>query len=241
MTNIVSDEKKFKLLLKLFLIIIGTIVVISLVRTILVSGTIEYQTFFKEILFSLVAAFFIASVVYIVMNKEIRKFNTKIMRFALRDGLTGLYNRHYFNEFITHFSSKRSEDVSFAIAFIDIDDFKTVNDKLGHDAGDCILKSLAVLLQDSIRKKDIVCRYGGEEFIIIFNNIDKGTALIKIEQMRINTQNMVFNCKEKEITISAGLSFGTKDDDIKKIIQEADTALYRAKDAGKNCVKVFAL
>ena len=123
--------------------------------------------------------------------------------------------------------------------FIDIDKFKQVNDTLGHATGDCMLKILALKLKSSVRPSDILCRYGGEEFIIIISDISKERALAKAEQIRVDIQDMIFDCKQQSITISVGLSFGSRDDDINQVIEESDQALYIAKESGRNCVKVF--
>jgi len=239
-----SKREKKELTFKAITIILSTIFLLSLIRALIFDGDffdlINICTLFiQEFSVSLLSALFVLSVLYIFTNKEIYSFNNKAMTFAFTDALTGLYNRHYLNDFLTKSSSMRKDDANYAVLFIDIDNFKLVNDSLGHMAGDCILKTLALKLKSLTRPKDILCRYGGEEFIIIFNDIPKEKALEKAEETRVCVENMLFDCEQKSITISIGLNFGNNESNIDESIQEADKALYMAKNAGRNCVRVF--
>ncbi|MDA3908159.1 MAG: GGDEF domain-containing protein [Sulfurimonas sp.] len=200
-----------------------------------------YNLIFKELFFSIASAISIIAILYLFIEKEIMRVNSKAVTYAFTDALTGLNNRHYLNDFIAKFTSLRKYDSTFAIVFIDIDRFKLVNDTLGHSTGDCILKNLALSLQSVIRPGDMLCRYGGEEFMIIFCDIFKADALNKVEQIRDSIEKRSFDCKEQKITISAGISFGSRDDDITEVMEYSDKALYMAKNAGRNCVKVFNL
>lgn len=240
-----SKREKKELIFKTVTILLATIFLLSLIRALIFDGDffdlINICTLFiQEFSVSILSALFVLSILYIFTNKEIYNFNNKAMTYAFTDALTGLYNRHYLNDFVTKSSFMRKDDAQYAVLFIDIDNFKLVNDSLGHMAGDCILKTLALKLKSLTRPKDILCRYGGEEFIIIFSDIPEGKALEKAEETRVSVENMLFDCQQVNITISIGLSFGNNESDINGSIQEADKALYIAKNAGRNCVRVFS-
>ncbi|MEA2091829.1 MAG: GGDEF domain-containing protein [Campylobacterota bacterium] len=235
-------ERNFKIIT----ILLITLILLSAVRVLLfhfdsINTTLIYIIAAKELFFSILSATFILIILYVFIKKEIQVVNTKALNYAFTDGLTGLYNRHYLNDFLEKFTPLHKEEASYAVLFIDIDKFKQVNDTLGHVTGDCILKILALKLKSLTRSSDILCRYGGEEFIIIFSDISKESAMAKAEQMRVDIQDMIFDCKQQSITASIGLSFGGRDDDINQVIEEADQALYMAKESGRNCVKVSTL
>ncbi len=241
-----NDKEKKRLISKIIFIVISALIVLSILRVSILDYNIIdisqiYNLFFKELFFSISFIVFLVIILYFFIEKEVIRINSRAINYAYTDALTGLNNRHYLNDFLEKFKSLRNEDSTFAVVFIDIDRFKLVNDSLGHLTGDCILKNLSLSLQSVIRPGDILCRYGGEEFLIIFCDIFKQDALSKIEQIRESTQRRTFDCKEQKITISAGISFGSRDDDINEVMERSDRALYKAKDAGRNCVKVYNL
>ena len=236
-------EKK-QLIFKIIIILFISLVVLSIVRVSLVHSDISdssliYALIAKELLFSFLSAAFIMITLYALIKKEFYSVNTKAVKYAFTDALTGLYNRHYLNDFLDKFTALRKKDTNFAVIFIDIDHFKKVNDSLGHSTGDCVLKNLSSAFKFLTRPEDILCRYGGEEFVIIFNDISKKAALSKAEQIRQKVEDMAFECEQKHITISLGLSMGESEDNITQTLEEADLALYIAKGAGRNCVKFF--
>ncbi|WP_373001694.1 GGDEF domain-containing protein [Sulfurimonas sp.] len=242
----ISHQEKKRLIYKIIFIVISALIVLSVMRVLLLHYDVSdisliYSLIFKELFFSVSSAIFIIAILYLFIEKEIMRVNSKAVTYAFTDALTGLNNRHYLNDFLEKFTSIRKDDSNFAVVFIDIDRFKLVNDTLGHSTGDCILKSLALSLQSLIRPGDTLCRYGGEEFVIIFCDIFKQDALSKVEQIRDSIERRSFECKEQKITISAGISFGSRDDDINEVMEHSDRALYMAKDAGRNCVKVYNL
>lgn len=235
----ITNKEKRKLVLKVVTIILTALVFLSIFRVLFIYGSVTYIFFIKEFVFSIISALFVILILYIVTKKEFLKIHTKVRNYAFTDGLTGLYNRHYLNDFLQKFSVLQKKDSFFAVAFIDIDKFKEINDMLGHEAGDCILKCLALKLKSLTRSTDILCRYGGEEFLIIYNDISKEDMLEKMEQIREEVQHHHFKCKHTNITVSIGVSLGNKDDGINRVMQESDKALYIAKSAGRNCVKLF--
>ena len=240
----ISTKEKRYLIFRIIFISLLVLGILFLIRILYINQYLEdsdlvYVNMTREILFSLTSMFITGVVLYKVIKTDIQKINEKAINYAFTDVLTGLYNRRYLNDFLEKFTSLRKEDANFAIAFIDIDNFKKVNDTLGHTTGDCILKYFALKLQSLTRSKDIICRYGGDEFIIVLSDISAKDAFEKLEEIRVTSQNMLFHCKQESITISAGLSFGSRGDDINMVMEKADRALYAAKDAGRNCVKAF--
>ncbi|MEA2100224.1 MAG: GGDEF domain-containing protein [Campylobacterota bacterium] len=239
----INNRERKNLIIKIIFITLISLAIFSVGRVLFLYDTVtddylRYLFILKEMLISMFAAIFVFSILY-DDKKELYRMNNKAINYAFRDALTGLYNRRYLDDFLEKFSVFQKEDSKFAIIFIDIDNFKEINDNFGHISGDCILKSLAVKLNSLVRSKDILCRYGGEEFVVVLSDISKEDAYKKGEQIRITIQDMLFKCKKESITVSVGLSFGNKDDDINRLIDEADKALYMAKGAGKNCIKVF--
>jgi diguanylate cyclase (GGDEF)-like protein len=166
----------------------------------------------------------------------------QIKETAITDKLTDLYNRRYFMDILKREIVRCNESKSFlTTAMIDIDDFKHYNDTNGHIKGDTLLKNISNILKKEVRSTDIVGRYGGEEFIIIFPDTRNDKALEIIENIRKNIESYDFEGKELQpmgkVTISAGLitsldrSLTDKD-----LIELADKALYEAKTSGKNRV-----
>ncbi len=154
------------------------------------------------------------------------------------DGLTGVYNHSFFHDLLdTEISRSDRYKYNFSLLMIDIDDFKTVNDNYGHQAGDTILKELSLIFESLVRKTDSVARYGGEEFAIILSLTSKEQG----RQFADRIVNGIATSKVKGIpssetlTISAGLA-GYPDDASTQetLIERADEALYKAKSMGKN-------
>ncbi len=164
--------------------------------------------------------------------------------FSKCDSLTGLYNRGYFEESLSgEISRSRRYNTEFSIIFLDLDDFKKVNDSCGHLAGDFVLKKVANLIKSEKREEDVVARYGGEELVIILPETNKVNTIIKAERIRRKIQDMplVFDGKEIEISVSGGVATFPQDaPEANKLIQCADQALYRAKSEGKNRICLFS-
>jgi len=159
---------------------------------------------------------------------------------AITDPLTKLYNRRFFFQKASE-ELVRARGYSFPLSFFifDIDHFKHYNDSNGHPEGDKLLASMASLVSDITRKVSILARYGGEEFIVLLPNIDKETAFTYAERVRRLIEDNHFPHKEKQplgvISISGGISeFPTDGDTLEKLIELADTALYRSKEDGRN-------
>ncbi len=160
---------------------------------------------------------------------------------ATTDALTGLANRRTINErAAVLFAKAREEQGAFSIAVIDIDHFKQVNDRFGHDAGDVVLKGVARVLDETLRGHNFVGRQGGEEFVVLFDAADHDEANAAADRLRaaVERESFVEGEQRIEITVSIGLAMKRPDDTgFQAILRRADRALYAAKDAGRNCVR----
>ncbi|MEL7648849.1 MAG: GGDEF domain-containing protein [Sedimentibacter sp.] len=160
----------------------------------------------------------------------------ELLRLSTIDSLTGIFNRAKFNEELIrciNYSRRYSTDLTVAI--IDLDDFKKVNDKYGHLAGDKLIIDFVNIVKDTIRITDIFARWGGEEFVLIFPNTDIEEAVDISERLRKNIERHEFDSVRK-MTCSFGVAQLTKSDDLSSILIKADQKLYSAKKSGKNVV-----
>jgi diguanylate cyclase (GGDEF)-like protein len=158
---------------------------------------------------------------------------------ANRDFLTGLYNRRYFFKNVTeYFNEAVAHDESFAIAMIDIDHFKNINDTYGHDAGDKAIIEFSELLRANTDHQDVVARFGGEEFCVILKDVSPSTAKDIMEKLRLKTQNSVtITDKGDEIRFTISIGLATHyEDTLEATINQADLLLYEAKNSGRNKV-----
>lgn len=177
--------------------------------------------------------------------KDLRKAEKKLIDMASYDFLTGLFNRReLFNRAEKEVSRSHRFGTPVSVILIDIDFFKKLNDNYGHAIGDTVLKELSNQFLKTLRDYDIVCRYGGEEFVVVTPETDLETAIILAERLRCAALQLVIPYgSEKEISpihisISAGVAQMIKDEGIEKTISRADAALYCAKKAGRNRVEV---
>ncbi|WP_103600453.1 GGDEF domain-containing response regulator [Campylobacter concisus] len=165
----------------------------------------------------------------------------KIANFANRDFLTGVYNRRFFYSDVEEYVQVAEEtNEPYAFAMIDVDYFKKINDKYGHDGGDRVLKSIAKILNDNTKGSDIVARFGGEEFCVVLKKINKEEAVKFFVNLRAKVaENKVTIKKEKvKVTISIGVSFGNGHCEIDDMLEACDSALYIAKENGRNRVEI---
>ncbi|MHA0856552.1 GGDEF domain-containing protein [Paenibacillus sp. CMAA1364] len=153
-----------------------------------------------------------------------------------KDPLTQLYNRRAFNYYYDQYINETTY-VQLAIAFLDIDHFKKINDNYGHIFGDRVLQRVSKLITDHARHDDIIARYGGEEFVIIFPNCNSNDAVATVERIRKVIENEVFQQNEQtvNITLSAGIAY-TPNTNPRLLLKAADEALYKAKNNGRNLV-----
>jgi len=161
---------------------------------------------------------------------------------AYIDGLTGLYNRKHFFE-LANADVERAQRLEQTIytAMLDLDFFKKVNDTYGHAAGDLVLKTTAGVVRQTIRAYDLLCRYGGEEFVLLILDLDATEAFNLVERIRENIESAIINYEgiDIKITCSIGLANFLRTDTLESSIKKSDEALYVAKDSGRNQVKMF--
>jgi diguanylate cyclase (GGDEF)-like protein/PAS domain S-box-containing protein len=159
-------------------------------------------------------------------------------RFALLDPLTSLPNRRYLEtQIYSHLEEFRRAGWAFGVLFMDIDDFKLVNDRWGHEAGDRVLKMVARTLDANSRLFDIVGRWGGEEFVAVIHNVDEKILHEIAERFRILVgQSVLTDLGSLRVTISVGVTLARTGDTLESAVRRADENLYRAKQAGKNRV-----
>ena len=174
------------------------------------------------------------------LNKILIYEHTKEL--AITDDLTGIFNRRYFNQsFEMEIQRANRYNHSLSILMLDLDNFKTYNDVNGHLMGDEVLKKVSQVLENILRKTDLVARFGGEEFIIMLPEISKDQSQRVANKLRREIEKSQFVNEETlpqgRLTISVGLSVFPDDSrDPQKLIQYADEALYDAKAKGRNCV-----
>ena len=159
---------------------------------------------------------------------------------ALTDGLTGLYNRRHASKRLEEeIARARRNRTGLCVAMCDVDHFKAINDEFGHSAGDRVLQQIARSLTEYVRRNDVVARWGGEEFLVIFSEIKLTAARIVAERLRGRLANtpQVEGGPDK-ISVSIGLARLGSGSTAETLIEEADQALYRAKARGRNRVEV---
>lgn len=169
---------------------------------------------------------------------ENSNYQSAIEKMAVSDRLTGLYNRNYL-----YTTGKEILNIYpfSSVAICDIDFFKKVNDTYGHDIGDKVLVNVARVTSDSLSEKDVMVRFGGEEFVIIFPGKDIKVCRIEVEKIRETiSQSIVHVTSDKSlsVTVSYGMSTFQKGEDLDAAIKKSDVALYRAKESGRNRVEI---
>ena len=175
--------------------------------------------------------------------RKIEQLQKTLQEQANHDALTGLYNRHYLYATLDReLARARRERQPVVVMMIDIDDFKQVNDTYGHQAGDKALTALSGLLRSGVRSCDIACRYGGEEFLVLMPGISALLAADRAEVFRLQFSQLPVACSSGEFwaTISIGVAaYPGHGSSMDAVIKAADDALYEAKRAGKNCIRVW--
>jgi len=167
----------------------------------------------------------------------------RVKQLAYLDGLTGIFNRRFFElRFIEEIDRARRYGTGMAVIMADIDQFKRLNDEFGHVLGDEVLRQVSSLFHQQLRKIDVVCRYGGEEFGILLTQTDAHHAMNVAEKLRRMVASWQFPGVPRTVTISAGAAAfpdhgATRDD----LVRAADSALYAAKQTGRNKICLATL
>jgi len=175
--------------------------------------------------------------------RELESSQAKADYLAYHDPLTGLYNRVNFEEYLSHalFIAKRNQNM-LAILFIDLDRFKVINDTLGHDIGDEVLITVAGRLKSALRESDFISRWGGDEFVVILENLVTASEAAVVATNIIDILKEPMNIKSHHLitTASIGISlYPENGEDANTLIKHADSAMYLAKDMGKNNFRYY--
>ena len=172
---------------------------------------------------------------------EIKQNESRLLEMSIRDPLTNLYNRRYITNRLSTFLSKWSRSpTAGSVAIIDLDHFKIINDTFGHLGGDSVLVRMSSLIKDNVRPYDLVGRYGGEEFIVIFDDTDKYTASKVVNRILslVNDVQFGFEGQNIRVTFSCGIAdsneFDLENLSIGSITALADLRMYKAKNGGRN-------
>ncbi len=194
------------------------------------------KLFFHSALFCII---FLLLITNHLFTKHVNQREAAYKLMANTDSLTELYNRRYFGKIIEkQIEFMRRYHSTFSLVSIDIDFFKTVNDRFGHAAGDTVLKQFATLLKENSRLNDYVARIGGEEFVIVLPETDKLAAFKMAETFRANIEKYTFNLghnKSLQLTVSIGIQECEASNlSSDKLLEQADKALYCAKESGRN-------
>lgn len=173
----------------------------------------------------------------IALREYLRRIYNLALYFKRRadKDITGAFSRQFFEDIIKieHARVVRNPNSKMSLAIIDIDFFKKYNDTYGHRAGDELLKNLADLMKKEFRTSDIVCRYGGEEFVAILSGSDGSQAMVAAKRVREKIK------KKLKITVSIGICQDSAKFSIEQLIKNADFSLYRAKKQGRNREQLF--
>ncbi len=173
-----------------------------------------------------------------------KTFEHQLTYLATHDYLTGVPNRYYFEETLKRAVAKAARGVKSALLFMDIDNFKLINDTKGHSAGDGILIKVVEILKSNIRKSDFLARLGGDEFAILLENISLEKAILTAETLRDIVDRSNIHLPNYNLTHNISISIGVVavdgTMDSQKLLALADTALYMAKDSGRNRISVIS-
>ncbi len=184
---------------------------------------------------------------FVLFGNFLGKKDENLGHLAITDGLTGIYNHRHLHESLTQeIERAKRYNTPLTCLMLDIDDFKKVNDEQGHPFGDYVLKKIAHVLLETMRRTDIVGRYGGEEFLVLMPHTHTQAALPIAERLIAAIQNCPFETKNHavQVTASIGLAtFPTPEHGVKgknSLLSAVDQALYKAKREGKNRISIWA-
>ncbi|MDI1472713.1 GGDEF domain-containing protein [Thermodesulfovibrio sp. 1176] len=174
---------------------------------------------------------------------RMRFYTLVLSRETVIDPLTDIYNKKFFYEMAQkEFDYFKRYGRKFSLLFIDIDDFKKINDRYGHLSGDMVLQEIAKRLQKAVRKNDMVFRFGGEEFVVLLHGANSERAISIAERIRqevANEEIKIYEDNKISITISCGVATVNESiKDVQELVDRADIAMYKAKQSGKNRVSL---
>ena len=177
-------------------------------------------------------------------GKELQESREHFRHAAFHDALTGLANRTLFTEHLRLALGRvhQNEDYRFCVLFLDLDRFKNINDSLGHPCGDELLVLVARRLETCVRQTDVVARFGGDEFAILLDGLQRPSEAIQVAEKVLQTISAPFKLTNHEAITTASIGVALSSTNYKEaedIIRDADTAMYRAKDSGKARFEIF--
>ena len=194
--------------------------------------------FFLNVGISLLILFFVIYTLFLLKRENEKLFNK-----ATYDQLTGLYNRMFFlSEFDILKALADRNNKKLVVMFIDLDGFKDINDSLGHEIGDEVLKEIAKRIKNSVRGSDVVARFGGDEFLIMLSEIDKKNRIITIADKLLTEIKKPIFIENTENRVSASIGISIYPDDgnnINELVKNADISMYKSKNAGKDRITFY--
>lgn len=169
------------------------------------------------------------------------RHEAQLQELSIRDHLTNLFNRRHLEETLEREIQRAvRKQHPLGVIMLDVDHFKHINDSFGHAAGDIVLQELGKFLAGQVRHSDIVCRYGGDEFVLVLPESPRNITKERAEHLRDSVKNLSIKCENPTritITISQGVAvFPADGSTVETILKSADTALYQAKHDGSNLV-----
>jgi diguanylate cyclase (GGDEF)-like protein len=185
----------------------------------------------------------ITAIVLLATSVTINRYQARLEAMATTDKLTGLANRQAFDLLLAQALNEAQRHGGPLVAMIvDIDRFKTVNDRFGHLAGDAVLQGVARVIKSQLRASDMVCRWGGEEFLVALKGtpIDQAVAVAEHIRQAVSAETFRHGKHEFRVTVSAGIAAYAKDEAVESLIDRADRSLYEAKAAGRDRVRAAA-
>ncbi|TDY00034.1 sensor domain-containing diguanylate cyclase [Thiohalophilus thiocyanatoxydans] len=190
---------------------------------------------------NIIIALMITALVVTIIWFTFRRYQRRLEEMATTDKLTGAANRHVFEIIFNHdISSARRNNTPVTLISLDIDNFKAMNDTHGHDCGDTILYNFTELVRGHIRASDTLCRWGGDEFVILLNDCNAENAIRRAETIREAISRYPFRCGKVnlDMSISVGLAEYAPGETLPDLIKRADTALYTSKKQGRNRITI---
>ena len=176
-------------------------------------------------------------------NRELEKLLKEVERLAITDHLTGLYNRRHFNSMLQReYNSAVRYKRPLACLLLDIDHFKSINDRFGHHVGDIVLKEVSAALQSTLRNVDIISRWGGEEFVVLLPQTGFDECLEAADRLLSEVSSRSYQgLEDRTVTISIGVCCLPSEDikSAEELVNAADQALYTAKENGRNRVETY--
>ncbi|MEH7255089.1 GGDEF domain-containing protein [Neobacillus niacini] len=174
---------------------------------------------------------------------DLKNAEEKISHMAYHDALTGLPNRWYIKSCLTNENNAGGQvDNMKGVLMLDLDHFKVINDSLGHEAGDLLLKSVATRLREIIKSDNILARFGGDEFVILIPRLHSAIEAFKVCEEIINTMKEPFKVYGQKFKVSPSIGISLHPihgEDMETLIKNADIAMYHSKEQGRNCYSLF--